>query len=99
MFPREDDHLKLRVVDEILPVILSDNVKARVLGRDGRYQRAEALPDAPRSRCQLVLQEVAREAAREGEVAARRLLPEPGPVPEREVESHPQPKERLLQRT
>jgi polyphosphate kinase len=99
MFPLEDDHLKLRVVDEILPVILSDNVKARVLGRDGRYQRAEALPDAPRSRCQLVLQEVAREAAREGEVAARRLLPEPGPVPEREVESHPQPKERLLQRT
>jgi polyphosphate kinase len=99
MFPLEDDHLKLRVVDEILPAILSDNVKARVLGRDGRYQRAAAPPDAPRIRCQLVLQEVAREAAREGEVAGRRLMPEPGPAPDREVESHPQPKERLLQRT
>jgi polyphosphate kinase len=99
MFPLEDDRLKRRVVDEILPVILADNVKARVLGTDGRYQRAEPLPDAPRVRSQLVLQEVAREAARDGELAARRLMPEPGSEPDRDRESHPQPEERLLQRT
>jgi polyphosphate kinase len=99
MFPLEDDRLKLRVVDEILPVILADNVKARVLGTDGRYQRRAAEPDAPRVRSQQVLQEVAREAARDGELAARRLMPEPGPEPDRSSESHTQPEERLLQRT
>jgi polyphosphate kinase len=39
MFPLEDDRLKLRVVDEILPVILADDVKARALRSDGRYER------------------------------------------------------------
>jgi polyphosphate kinase len=65
MFPLEDDRLKLRVVDEILPVILSDNVKARVLAVDGRYQRMVVPEGTPAVRSQLVLQEVAREAARE----------------------------------
>ena len=99
MFPLVDDGLKRRVVDEILPVILSDNVKARELGTDGRYQRAAPPPDAPRVRSQVVLQEVAREAAREGERAARRLMPESGPEPDRSRESQTQPEERLLQRT
>ncbi len=100
MFPLEDDHVKLRVVDEILPVILADNVKARVLREDGRYERVAVPADAPRVRSQLVLQEVAREAAREGEDAARRLMPEPRPAsPDGEREIPPQPAERVLQRT
>ncbi|MBI2072815.1 MAG: polyphosphate kinase 1 [Gemmatimonadetes bacterium] len=95
MFPLEDDRSKLRVVDEILPAILADNVKARVLRVDGRYQPVSVPAGAPAVRSQQVLQELAREAARE------RLVPEapqpPGAVPA-QVEPHPGA-ERVLQRT
>ncbi len=95
MFPLEDDRLKLRVVDEILPVILADNVKARVLGVDGRYQRVSVPAGAPAVRSQLVLQEQARGAARE------RLAPDLAPAPaEAPAQPEPQPiLERVLQRT
>ena len=95
MFPLEDDRLKLRVVDEILPVILADNVKARVLAVDGRYQRVSGSAGAPAVRSQLVLQEVARDAARE------RLAPEtPQAPPDVPAQVEPQPGgERVLQRT
>ncbi len=100
MFPLEDDRLKLRVVDEMLPVILADNVKARVLRPDGRYRREAPPSDTPRVRSQLVLQEVAREAARVGEDAARRLMPEAASaVPDAVTEGQPHPEERILQRT
>ncbi len=39
LFPVEDRTLKAAITDLILPVHLSDNTKARVLGPDGRYQR------------------------------------------------------------
>jgi len=86
MFPLEDDRLKLRVVDQILPVILADNVKARVLGVDGRYQRVSVSEGAPAVRSQLMLQEVAREAARE-----RRTPETPPPPAEGPPRAEPQP--------
>src|SRR6516165_5497517 len=37
LFPLKDELLRQRIVNEILPAYLSDNVKARVLGPDGEY--------------------------------------------------------------
>ena len=42
MFPIESPALKRRVLDEIVPIYLSDNVKARILQSDGTYRRAES---------------------------------------------------------
>ena len=39
MFPVEDPKLRARIVDEILSVSLGDNQRARVLRRDGTYER------------------------------------------------------------
>jgi polyphosphate kinase len=92
MFPVEDDRLKRRVVDEIVPVILADSVKARSLGVDGRYQRVIPAEGQPAVRSQLVLQEVAREAARE------RRTPDAPPA-QAEASVEPQPGgEPVLQR-
>jgi len=37
LFPLRDELLRQRIVNEILPAYLSDNLKARVLGPDGEY--------------------------------------------------------------
>jgi polyphosphate kinase len=37
LFPLKDEYLRQRIVDEILPSYLADNLKARVLGSDGTY--------------------------------------------------------------
>jgi polyphosphate kinase len=37
LFPLKDELLRERIVNEILPAYLSDNIKARVLGQDGGY--------------------------------------------------------------
>jgi len=37
LFPLKDELLRQRIVDEILPSCLADNLKARVLGSDGAY--------------------------------------------------------------
>jgi polyphosphate kinase len=37
LFPLKDEHLRQRIVDEILPAYLADNLKARVLGSQGTY--------------------------------------------------------------
>ncbi|MGD9647203.1 MAG: hypothetical protein AB7U73_15940, partial [Pirellulales bacterium] len=48
MFPIESAVLKQRVLQEILPAYLRDNVKARVLCPDGSYARVEPAPgEAP----------------------------------------------------
>ena len=49
MFPLEDDRLKQRVTEEILPALLADNVKARLLTPDGAYGRARAVDAADRT--------------------------------------------------
>jgi len=62
MFPIEDPRLQNRIVDGILGVVLSDNVKARVLGPDGVYRRVPP-PKAGEAavRSQIEFQNMARE--------------------------------------
>lgn len=71
MFPIEDVALRDRVIDEILAISLADNVKARRLLPDGRYERVR--PDGkPPVRSQVRFMELAREKAQAGPI-----LPEP----------------------
>jgi len=64
MFPIEDPKLRARIVEEILPTMLADNVKARRQRPDGTYVRATPSADKP-VRSQVALQTLARESARE----------------------------------
>jgi polyphosphate kinase len=52
MFPVEAPELKRRICDEIIPVYLRDNCRARVLMPDGSYVRAAAWHDEPEHRAQ-----------------------------------------------
>ncbi len=73
MFPIDDPRLRARVVEEILPTLLADNVKARLQRSDGTYVRAEPAPGVAAVRSQLVLQSRARGPTREaGEGDGRR---------------------------
>jgi polyphosphate kinase len=71
MFPVEDEALRARVVAEILAITLADNVKARRLLPDGRYERlrpVEGRPDGKAEgrgalRSQQRFMELAREKA------------------------------------
>ena len=40
LFPLKDEALRQRIIEEILPSCLADNLKARVLGSDGAYSYA-----------------------------------------------------------
>jgi polyphosphate kinase len=64
MFPVEDPRLKRRLINDILPLILSDNVKARVLQADGTYRRVTPAEGQEPMRSQAVFQSRARESAR-----------------------------------
>ena len=76
MFPIEDPRLKARIVETILPVLLTDNIKARVQRPDGSYQRVARSAEEPAVRAQVALQGQARESAREvGETPHRLFVP------------------------
>jgi polyphosphate kinase len=76
MFPVQDPRLKARIVENILPALLGDNVKARVQRPDGSYARVERGPDEPPLRSQVVLQGQARESARDvGDPKHRLFVP------------------------
>jgi polyphosphate kinase len=76
MFPVEDPRLQNRIVDGILGVILSDNVKARVLQPDGTYRRITPRPGEPVIRSQVEFQNMARELS---SAAPMRPASAPGP--------------------
>jgi polyphosphate kinase len=61
MFPIEDPRLQNRIVEGILGVVLTDNVKARVLQSDGTYARVKPRPGEPAVRSQVEFQNMARE--------------------------------------
>ncbi len=61
MFPIEDPRLQNRVVDGILGVTLSDNVKARIMQSDGTYVRLGPAEGEPAVRSQVEFQNMARE--------------------------------------
>jgi polyphosphate kinase len=67
MFPIEDETLRDRAIEEILAVSLGDNVKARVLLPDGRYERVRA-DGKPALRSQVRFMELAREKAQAGHI-------------------------------
>jgi polyphosphate kinase len=71
VFPIEQADLKKRLIDEVLATCLADNVKARRLLPDGRYERVVAAKDQPRVRSQERFLLMASEAA-------ARLPTEPG---------------------
>ena len=76
MFPIVDPRLKARIVENILPTMLADNVKARLQQSDGTYVHAPRGPDEAPVRSQVVLQGLARESAREvGETRHRLFVP------------------------
>jgi polyphosphate kinase len=54
MFPVEDKALKLRLVNEVMGLALSDGVRARRLQPDGTYLRPQPTPGAMRSQQALV---------------------------------------------
>jgi len=63
VFPIEDGVLRDRLLREIMPISLADNVKARVLLKDGSYMRVPRLPGSPRCRSQARFMELALRAA------------------------------------
>ncbi len=80
MFPIEDPRLKARIVGEILPAVLADNVKARLQKPDGTYARLTPPDGEPGVRSQVVLQGVARESTRTAGQPRRRPF---HPIPRR----------------
>jgi polyphosphate kinase len=75
LFPVEDNRLKARIIEEILPIVLADNVKARVLQPDGSYVRTGVGEGQSAVRSQMVFQSLAREAARDVSETARQFVP------------------------
>ncbi|HZA92991.1 MAG TPA: polyphosphate kinase 1, partial [Gemmatimonadales bacterium] len=75
MFPVEDPRLKARLLQELLPAILKDNVKARRLQSDGTYVRRVPAPTEDAIRSQTILQAQARESARVAADSAYRFVP------------------------
>ncbi len=55
MFPVEAPELRDRILKEIVPAYLCDNVRARLLRSDGSYERATPEPGQPPFRCQEAL--------------------------------------------
>jgi polyphosphate kinase len=74
MFPIEDPRLKARIVENILPTMFADTVKARLQQVDGTYMRRSPEAGATGLRSQVALQGLARESAREVGEAGRRLF-------------------------
>ncbi|MDP9373906.1 MAG: polyphosphate kinase 1, partial [Chloroflexota bacterium] len=64
LFPLEAPALKAQVRDEVLPLYLRDNVKARVLQPDGTYVRERPAPGEPEVDSQAVLLAAASAQAR-----------------------------------
>ena len=62
VFPVEDEALKARIIDEILPVYLADNVKARQLRPDGTYERRHPVGDEATHQAQLTFRQMARKS-------------------------------------
>jgi polyphosphate kinase len=64
LFPVELAEHKAYLRDSLLPLMLSDNVKARELGRDGFYRRRAPAPDEPAVNAQEILLATATALAR-----------------------------------
>jgi polyphosphate kinase len=79
MYPIEAPDLKQRILREIIPTYLRDNVKARLLQPDGTHVRAQVGEGEPRWRCQEELLSIRPEP-----IAVDPALPANGQSPARE---------------
>jgi len=68
MFPLLAPDIRQRLLREILPVYLADNVRARKLGADGVFHMLRPAADEPARRCQIEFLEQ-RPVAATGEAA------------------------------
>jgi polyphosphate kinase len=75
MFPVEDARLKARLINELLPLVLKDNVKARELRSDGSYVRLSPEEGQEPIRSQAVFQMLARASARVAVDSALQFVP------------------------
>ena len=75
MFPVEDARLQARLVQDLLPIILNDTVKARELRADGTYVRVGPADGQEPVRSQAVFQALARESARVAVDSALSFVP------------------------
>jgi polyphosphate kinase len=55
LFPIESPTIKGQLRDDLLPLLLRDNVKARELGPDGLYRRRSPAPGEPAIDAQAIL--------------------------------------------
>jgi polyphosphate kinase len=91
VFPIEEPQLKQRVIDDLLPISLGDNVKARRLLPDGSYRRVVPEPGQERLRSQERFLELA--------ALQNRVLPEePMALPPMELNTPAPAKERARKR-
>jgi polyphosphate kinase len=65
MFPIDEPRLKTRMIDVVMRILLSDNVKARQLQQDGSYIRVTPGDGDLPVRSQVIFQTLARGSARE----------------------------------
>jgi polyphosphate kinase len=80
-FPVEDSSLKTRILNEILPVHLSDNVKAHLLQPDGAYVQLKSGKNEVPLRSQIRFMALAREANNRPQMVKS---PEVAPSPEQD---------------
>lgn len=69
MFPLIEPNLKRRMLNRILPTLMSDNVKAREMQADGTYRRVARDPATPLVRAQMRFLQEAQSADYENETA------------------------------
>jgi polyphosphate kinase len=63
VFPVQDPRLKDRLLTEIIPTFLADNVKARILQPDGKYVRLKPARGEKPAAAQLAFRDLARKQA------------------------------------
>jgi polyphosphate kinase len=63
-FPIEDSGLRNEIIQQVLPALLNDRVKARQLQPDGTYVRLHPEKDQPASQAQLFFRQNSRDQAK-----------------------------------
>ena len=83
-FPIEDASLKNRILNEILPIHLSDNVKAHLLQPDGTYVQLKPGKNEVPLRSQIRFMELAQDANKRSQ-AIKSLESAPAPEQDQNV--------------
>jgi polyphosphate kinase len=79
MFPIESADLKQRLLEEVVPAYLKDNVKSRLLEPDGTYRRLSPGPGEGPFRCQVELLRVRPPSVTQEPLLGERIMRAPAP--------------------